>query len=82
MKIVAYDLVTGQARWQVERTLPGEPQLTVGRSTVPLWEFDLGVMSTVDGSRTSSPTGPLRSPLMNSVGANDSTVFVAVNPVP
>jgi outer membrane protein assembly factor BamB len=80
--LIAYDLVTGAERWRVERTSPGEPQLTVGQSTVLLWEADLGVLSTTDGSRTWSATEPLRSPLMNNAGANESTVFVAVNSLP
>jgi outer membrane protein assembly factor BamB len=80
--LIAYDLVTGDERWRVERTSPGEPQLTVGQSTVLLWEADLGVLSTTDGSRTWSATEPLRSPLMNNAGANESTVFVAVNSLP
>jgi outer membrane protein assembly factor BamB len=80
--LIALDLLTGQERWRVERTSPGQPQLTVGQSTVLLWEADLGVLSTTDGSRTWSATEPLRSPLMNNAGANESTVFVAVNSLP
>jgi outer membrane protein assembly factor BamB len=80
--LIAYDLLTGDERWRTERTSPGEPQLTVGQSTVLLWEADLGVLSTTDGSRTWSATEPLRSPLMNNAGANESTVFVAVNSLP
>ena len=80
--LIAIDLLTGQERWRVERGSPGEPQLTVGQSTVLLWEADLGVLSTTDGTRTWSATEPLRSPLMNNAGANESTVFVAVNSLP
>jgi outer membrane protein assembly factor BamB len=81
-ELVAYDLVSGNERWRVPRSSPGEPQFVSGSSLVVLWDGDLGVLSTADGSRTWGATQPLRSPLMSSVGSNGSTVFVAVNSLP
>jgi hypothetical protein len=81
----AYELATGEERWRVEpsqMTARVEPQLIIGTSLVLLWEDDLQVASTTDGSTVWSATQPLNSPWMNSVGASDTTVFVAVNSVP
>jgi outer membrane protein assembly factor BamB len=82
---LAYELTTGDERWrtgQAQMTAQVEPQLIVGTSLVLLWEGELQVASTTDGSRVWASTQPLNSPWMNSVGANDTTVFVAVNSVP
>jgi outer membrane protein assembly factor BamB len=82
---VAYELATGEERWRVDpsqMTARVEPQLIVGSSLVLLWEGDLQVASTTDGTTVWSATQPLNSPWMNSVGANATTLFVAVNSVP
>ena len=79
---VAYDLTTGAQRWRAPSTSFGEPQLVSGASLVTLWDGGLGAFSTQDGSQIWGLTEPLRSPLMSSVGINDSTVFVAVNSLP
>ncbi len=81
-QLIAYDLSSGAERWRVDRTAPGEPQLTVDQSVVVLWEAHLGALSSVDGSTIWSLTMPLNSPLMNSVAANSRSVFVAVNSLP
>ena len=82
LEFVAYDLVTGAQRWRVPRATSDEPQLVSGNSLVTLWDSELGAYSTTDGSRIWGLTQPLRSPLMSSVGTNETSVFVAVNSLP
>jgi outer membrane protein assembly factor BamB len=79
---VAYELSSGDERWRVTQTPPGEPQLISGTSLVLLWEGDVSVLSTTDGATTWSATEPFGLPLMNSVGSNGDTVFVAINSLP
>ncbi len=78
--IVAYELASGNERWRATR-IP-DPQLISGTSLVALWEGGLAVMSTTDGATIWSATEPFGSPLMNSVGSNGDSVFVAINSRP
>jgi len=83
--LVAYELANGVERWRVdmsEMTHRAEPQLIVDTSLVLLWEAVLEVRSTRDGATLWSTEQPLNSPWMNSVGASQSTVYVAVNSLP
>ena len=83
--LVAYELASGTERWRVdpsEMTNRAEPQLIVDTSLVLLWEAVLEARSTSDGATLWSSTQPLNSPWMNSVGVNQSTVYVAVNSLP
>jgi outer membrane protein assembly factor BamB len=81
-EIVAYELQSGAERWQVPRSSGAEPQLVNGTVVVMLWEGQLVGLSTTDGSTIWSATEPFRSPLMNSVGSNATSVFVAINSLP
>jgi len=80
--IVAYELAAGDERWRATPTPFGEPQLISGTSLVLLWEGEISVLSTSDGATIWSATEPFQSPLMNSVGSNGETVFVALNSLP
>ena len=83
-ELVAYELSSGNERWRAAQTQTTyvEPQLISGTSLVGLWEGELAVVSTVDGTTIWSATQPFRSPLMNSVGSNGASVFVAINSLP
>lgn len=80
--LVAYELASGEERWRTPPVGAAEPQLIDGIAVVLLWEGELGVVSSVDGSTTWSAREPLHSPLMNSVATNGTTLFVAVNSLP
>ena len=80
--LVAYELSSGDQRWRAAQTAYIEPQLISGTSLVGLWEGEIAVASTTDGATIWSATEPFRSPLMNSVGSNGETVFVAINSLP
>ena len=80
--LVAYELSSGTERWRKPQPIHGEPQLISGSSLVLLWEGELAVASTTDGATIWSATQPFRSPLMNSVGTNGDSVFVAINSLP
>lgn len=80
--LVAYELSSGNERWRAAQTTNVEPQLISGTSLVMLWEGELSVVSTTDGATIWSATQPFRSPLMNSVGSNGDSVFVAINSLP
>lgn len=79
--MVAYELATGKVRWRVDRSggALGEPQAIIDNHVVALWEADLAVLSTTDGSRRWASKEPFGSPLMNSTLAIGDTVVVAVN---
>ncbi len=81
-QIIAYELSSGEARSHVPPARGAEPQLIDGTSVVMLWEGELSVLSTTDGSTTWSATEPFRSPWMNSVASNGTTVFVGINSLP
>jgi outer membrane protein assembly factor BamB len=81
-EVVAYELSSGTERWRVPLTLEIHPQRIDGTSLVLLWEGQLAVLSTTDGATLWSATEPFGSPLMNSVGSNGATVFVAINSRP
>lgn len=82
--IVAYDATTGVTRWT--RTggpdLPGEPQVVAGALVVLLWESTVGALSISTGATVWASRLPLDSPMMSSVAANASMVFVSVNSAP
>ena len=80
--LVAHELSSGDERWRAAQPPAGEPQLISGTSLVLLWEGELAVVSTTDGATIWSATQPFRSPLMNSVGSNGDSVFVAINSLP
>ena len=80
--IVAYELSSGDERWRTAQATYVEPQLISGASLVGLWEGELSVVSTTDGATIWSATQPFGSPLMNSVGSNGASIFVAVNSLP
>lgn len=80
--LVAYEVTSGNERWRVTKTTGAEPQLISGTSLLLLWEGELAVVSTTDGATVWSATQPFGSPLMNSVGSNGDTVFVAINSLP
>jgi outer membrane protein assembly factor BamB len=87
--VTALDAASGQELW----TAPGVPSygdlLAVGDGVIVvmdaggmLWEGELSVLSTTDGAKLWSATQPFGSPLMNSVGSNGASVFVAINSLP
>jgi outer membrane protein assembly factor BamB len=80
--LVAYELASGDVRWLAVQTAYVEPQLISETSLVALWEGELAVVSTADGATIWSAREPFRSPLMNSVGSNGDSVFVAINSLP
>lgn len=80
--LVAYELSSGKERWRATLTTHVEPQLISGTSLVMLWNGDIAVLSTTDGATIWSATEPFESPLMNSVGSNGNSVFVAINSLP
>jgi outer membrane protein assembly factor BamB len=80
--LVAYELSSGIERWRATPTPAAEPQMIDGTSLVLLWEGELAVLSTTDGATVWSATEPFGSPLMNSVGSNGDSVFVAINSLP
>lgn len=79
--VVAYDLATGEPRWQRAggRDLPGEPQLVAGGVAVLLWEGELGTLSVTTGETVWAAHEPFGSSLMNGVGTDGTTLYVAVN---
>jgi len=81
-ELVAYELASGDERWRATPASHVEPQLISGTSLVMLWEGELAVLSTTDGATLWSATEPFGSPLMNSVGSNGDSVFVAINSLP
>jgi outer membrane protein assembly factor BamB len=81
-ELVAYELPSGNDRWRATQTSATQPQLISGTSLVMLWESELAVLSTTDGATLWSTTQPFGSPLMNSVGSNGDSVFVAINSLP
>lgn len=81
--ITAYELADGSQRWHVAATVEiGQPQLVSGSTLVLLWERVVGGMSTADGSVTWSANTPLWTEFMNSVVADDDTVYIAANSLP
>ena len=90
--LIAYELASGAERWRAAQTRGApdgayagtyvEPQLISGTSLVGLWEGEVSVVSTTDGATIWSATQPFGSPLMNSVGSNGASVFVAINSLP
>lgn len=81
--LIAYELSPGNERWRVTQTSHfAQPQLIDGTSLVMLWEGELAVLSTTDGATIWAATEPFGSPLMNSVGSNGDSVFVAINSLP
>lgn len=78
--IIAYELSSGDERWRATRT--PQPQMIDGTALILLWESGISVLSTTDGSTLWSATEPFQSPLMNSVGSNGASVFVAINSLP
>ena len=80
--LIAYKLSSGDERWRATRTVHIEPQLINGKSLVMLWEGELSVLSATDGATIWSATQPFGSPLMNNLGSNGASVFVAINSVP
>lgn len=81
-EFVAYELATGDERWRVQPRVMVEPQLVSGRSVFTMWEGEIAVVSTTDGTSLWSATLPFGSPLMNSVGTNGEVVVVAINSRP
>ena len=81
-EMVAYELATGNERWRGALSSRVEPQMVVGTLVVALWEGQLSVLSTADGSVTWSTILPFGAPWMNSVGANGNVVVVAINSRP
>jgi outer membrane protein assembly factor BamB len=63
-------------------TFLGQPQLVQGDLAIALWEGTLAALDTDDGSLRWGWERPVGSDWMNAVGANGTTVFVAVNSVP
>ncbi len=83
LDLIAYELSSGNERWRATQTSHfAQPQLIDGTSLVMLWEGELSVLSTTDGATIWAATEPFGSPLMNSVGSNGDTVFVAINSRP
>jgi outer membrane protein assembly factor BamB len=80
--VIAYEVSSGSERWRAALTTFVEPQLISGTSLVLLWEGEVSVVSTTDGATIWSATQPFQSPLMNSVGSNGASVFVAINSLP
>jgi outer membrane protein assembly factor BamB len=80
--LVAYELASGDERWRAAQPPAGELQLISGTSLVLLWEGEIAVVSTADGATVWSTMQPFGSPLMNSVGSNGASVFVAINSLP
>ena len=80
--ITSYALADGALRWHQPNPV-GEPQLVVSDGgAVLVWEGALAVLDGGDGSTRWQRTDPLGTPMMSSVGANDTTLFVAVNSRP
>lgn len=79
---VAYELATGDERWRVGPVVRVEPQVISGTTVVALWEGEITAVSTVDGSTIWSVTVPFGTSFMNSVGANDDVIVVAMNSLP
>lgn len=83
LDLIAYELPSGDERWQVTQTSHmAQPQMIDGTSLIMLWEGELSVLSTTDGSTIWGATEPFGSTWMNSVGSNGDTVFVAINSRP
>ncbi len=83
--LVAFELRTGEERWRHERTATerlGEPQVIAGTGVVALWEGELAVLSTTDGSVSWSATQPFDSSMMSSTIVAGGTVVVTVNTKP
>lgn len=81
-RLVAYELSSGNERWRVAQSAYVEPQMISGTSLVALWEGEISIVSTTDGATIWSATQPFQSPLMNSIGSNRTSVFVAINSLP
>jgi outer membrane protein assembly factor BamB len=83
LDLIAYELSSGDERWQVTQTSHiAQPQMIDGTSLIMLWEGEFSVLSTTDGSTIWGATEPFGSTWMNSVGSNGDTVFVAINSRP
>lgn len=83
LDLIAYELSSGNKRWQVTQTSHfAQPQMIDGTSLIMLWEGELTVLSTTDGATIWAATEPFGSTWMNSVGSNGDTVFVAINSRP
>ncbi len=83
-EVVAYDVTTGATRW-TRATGPdfaGEPQIVAGTLVVFLWESTIGALSTSTGATVWASRSPFGSPMMNSVAANGSMLYVSVNSAP
>jgi outer membrane protein assembly factor BamB len=92
-ELIAYALSSGNERWRAKLTtyragqVSFEPRLISGTSLVMLWEGEIAVLSTTDGTTLWSATQPFGSSQMkvvmilsmNSVGSNGDSVFVAIN---
>ena len=81
MGITAYDLDSGDVRWQIGSQF-GEPQSVAGDGIIMLWEAYVGIRETADGSVRWEAWGPLTTRLMNSAETNDELLFVAANTLP
>jgi outer membrane protein assembly factor BamB len=83
LDLIAYELSSGNERWQVTQTSHlAQPQLIDGTSLIMLWEGELTVLATTDGATIWGATEPFGSSWMNSAGSNGDTVFVAINSRP
>jgi outer membrane protein assembly factor BamB len=79
---VAYELASGGERWRAATPTFVEPQVISGTSVVGMWEGELAIISTADGTTMWSATEPFGSPLMNSAGSNGDVVVIAMNSLP
>ncbi len=82
LELVGYESAGGDDRWREEPDVYADPQFVIDGSVVLMWNGDLATVSASDGSLRWHLTEPLNSPLMNSVGTDGKSLFVAVNSLP